>query len=416
MHKLLCFYKQFADRLHLHWVSHYRRVTGKPEKSGFSFSLYNSLPQISEQIWDNANTSADIFLSSSYLKAIEQASPENMCFRYAVIKKEDEILGIAYFQILKLDYRLHQSYSQRKNSVAKSTVFLQKIHNKIINTAGTKLLVCGNALISGEHGFCLSALPDEQALHVIAEIAHTIRKNANPRITATLIKDFCKDDEMNSKTLSQFGYHRFNAGPNMVIPIKKNWTTFDIYLNEMKPKYRKRVVSAMKKGSQIRRRSLALEDVIHYREELHNLYCGVVDSAKFKLFFLPPDFFISLKKHLENNFEIIGYFFENELIGFTTRIINGDIMEGYTHGLRYDINKEFELYQNFLLDDVRATISAQSSCINTGRTSIAMKSSIGAVPEEMTCFIRFSGGHSNHLIKPLFFFIKPANEYCRNPF
>jgi hypothetical protein len=416
MYKLLYFYKQFSGRLHLHWVSHYRRVTGKPEMSGFSFMLYNSISEISEQIWNKANASMDIFLSSSYLKAIEEAPPENMSFRYALIKKEDEILGIAYFQILTLDYRLHQSYSRRINSTSKSTAILQKIHNKIISTAGTTLLVCGNALISGKHGFCISTLPDEQALHVIAEIAHVIRKNASPRITATLIKDFCNNEALTSKILSQFGYYRFTAGPNMVVPIRKNWTTFDIYLNEMKPKYRKRAWSAIKKGSKIRRQSLSLEDAIRYRDELSNLYCGVVDNAKFKLFFLSPEFFISLKKHLENKFEFIGYFFENKLVGFTTRIINGNIMEGYTHGLHYGLNKEFELYQNFLLDDVKAAISAQSSSINAGRTSIAMKSSVGAVPEEMSCFIRFSGSHSNQLIKPLFLFIKPPNEYCRNPF
>jgi hypothetical protein len=416
MRKLLSFYKQFADRLHLHWVSHYRRATGKPEDSGFSFLIYNSISEISDQIWDKANTSVDIFLSTSYLKAIEEAPPENMSFRYAVIKKENEFLGIAYFQILTLDYRLHQSYSRRINNRLKSPAFLQKIHNTIISTAGTTLLVCGNALISGKHGFCLPTLPEQQALHVIAEIAHVIRKNADPRITATLIKDFCNNEELTSKILSQFGYHRFNAGPNMVVPIRKTWTTFDTYLNEMKPKYRKRVASAIKKGAIIRRQSLSLEDAIRYRNELSNLYCGVVDNAKFKLFFLSPEFFISLKKHLDNKFDFIGYFKEDKLVGFTTRIINGDTMEGYTHGLLYELNKEFELYQNFLLDDVNAAISAQSSCIKTGRTSIAMKSSVGAVPEDMTCFIRFSGSHSNQLIKPLFLFIKPSNEYCRNPF
>jgi hypothetical protein len=416
MRKLLYLHKQFADRLHLHWISHYRRATGKPEKSGFSFVLYKTISEIAEQIWDKANESNDIFLSTSYLSAIEHAPPENMSFRYALIKKEDKILGIAYFQLLTLNYRLHQPISKRKISSLNSADFLQKIHNKIIDTAGTTLLVCGNTMISGEHGFCLSALNYDQALHVIAEIAHMIRKEANPRIRATLIKDFCKNQEMTSEILPRFGYHRFNAGPNMVVPIQKSWTTFTTYLDAMKPKYRKRVMSAVKKGSKIRQQSFTLEEIINYRDELFNLYSGVVDNAKFKLFFLSPDFFISLKKHLDTNFECIGYFLENKLIGFTTRIINDDVMEGYTHGLLYDLNKEFELYQNFLLDDVRAAISIQSSSINTGRTSIAMKSSVGAVPEETTCFIRFSGSHSNQLIKPLFFFIKPSNEYCRNPF
>jgi hypothetical protein len=150
--------------------------------------------------------------------------------------------------------------------------------------------VCGNAMISGEHGFCLSTMPEEKALHVVAEIAHAIRKTANPRITATLIKDFYKKESMPSNILSQFGYHLFNAGPNMMVPMRKNWTTFEMYLNEMKPKYRKRAASAIKKGSKIRRQPLTLEDAIRYRDELFELYCRVVDNAKFKMFFLSPDY------------------------------------------------------------------------------------------------------------------------------
>jgi len=91
-------------------------------------------------------------------------------------------------------------------------------------------------------------------------------------------------------------------------------------------------------------------------------------------------------------------------------------MEGYSHGLDYEKNKDFELYQNFLLDDVRAAIERRSDSINAGRTSITMKSSVGATPREMVCYIGFSGKLSNQLIRPLFYFIKPKAEYCRNPF
>lgn len=415
MLKLLYLYKHLANRLHLRWIAHYSRVTGKPVESGYSFKLYNSISQLPLSVWDKANISGDIFLSSAYLTALEQAPPENMNFRYAIISKENVTIGIAYFQILALNYRLHQSPMQRIRK-KKTTTLVQKVHDKIINTAGTTLLVNGNAMISGEHGFCISMIPEEQALHIVAEIAHAIRKTANPRITATLIKDFYKKENMPSNILSQFGYHLFNAGPNMIVPIRENWTTFDMYLNEMKPKYRKRAVSATKKGLKVRRQFLTFGNMVRYREELFELYCKVVGNARFKMFFLSPDYLISLKRHLEDKFECIGYFIDNQIIGFTTRINNGNVLEGYTHGLLYDRNKEFELYQNFLLDDMKAAIESKSTYVNTGRTSIAMKSSIGAIPEEMVCYIRFSSGHTNHFIKPLLYFIKPESEYCRNPF
>jgi hypothetical protein len=414
MLKLLSTYNSITNKLYLRWAAHYSRVTGKPEPSSLSFNIYNSISQLPIDIWDNANACKDIFLSSAYLTALEQAPPSNMSFRYAVISKENKPVGIAYFQILGLNYRLHRSPIQLLASRKKS--LLQDIHNRIINTATFRLLICGNAMISGEHGFSMATIPTDSALHVIAEITHSLRKSSNPAITVTLIKDFYKQEGLPTNTLSKFGYYSFDAGPNMVIPIRKNWTTFDNYLNEMKSKYRKRATSAIKKGSLIHRQSLSLNDLIRYRDTLFALYCQVLNKAKFKIFFLSPDYFIELKRHLGDNFICDGYFLNTTMVGFTTRIFNGDILEGYSHGLLDERNKDFELYQNFLLDDVRAAITTKSVYVNNGRTSVAMKSSVGATPKEMVCYMRFSGGHSNHFVKPLFFFIKPSNEYCRNPF
>lgn len=413
MLNIISLHNSLANRLHLRLVSHYSRVSGKPTPSGYDFDIYESITQLPQARWDNANFENNLFLSSAYLTALEKAPPSNMKFRYAIIRKRSTVVGIAYFQILELNHRIHKSpmslYGNRKS-------LIRDIHDKIADTATFRLLVCGNALLSGEHGFSMKDLPDNLSLHVIAEIAYAIRKAATPRISVTLIKDFYNNHTSPGKVLSKFGFHSFDAGPNMVVKIRDGWTTFDNYLNEMKSKYRKRATSAIKKGSTIRRQNFSLEDIIKHRDTLFSLYAGVAGRAKFRIFVLPPDYFIELKRQLGEKFICEGYFSKTEMIGFTTRIINNDCMEGYTHGLDYEYNKEYELYQNFLLEDVKAAVSFKSSSINTGRTSTAMKSSIGAVPEEMTCYMRFSGKLSNQFIKPLFFFIKPKSEYCRNPF
>ena len=406
--------RSFANRLHLHWAAHYSRVTGKPSPSGFTFTLYDAIAQLPLDLWDSVNNNKDIFLSTAYLSALEQAPPANMKFRYAVVRKNSAPVGIAYFQIVELGPRLHKSPLQLLTAAKRS--LLQDIHNRIADTAVLRLLVCGNVMISGEHGFSMPAVSNESALRVVAEIAYALRKLSNPPITVTLIKDFYQQEASSKNILSRFGYHSFDAGPNMVIPIRRNWTTFDNYTNEMKSKYRKRVTSAIKKGAAILRQSFDLDDIVRYRDELFTLYCQVVDKAKFKIFFLSPDYFAGLKRHLGGKFVCEGYFSSSTLIGFTTRIINGDTLEVYSHGVRYEYNKEFELYQNFLLDDVRAAIAGQSLYVNTGRTSAAMKSSVGAIPKDIVCYMRFSGGHSNQFLKPLFYFIKSSGEYCRNPF
>jgi hypothetical protein len=414
MLKLLSLHNAFANKLHLRWASHYSRVTGKPASSGFSFTLYDSIAQLPKIVWDNTNNSKDIFLSTGYLTALEQAPPGNMSFRYVIISKENVPAGIAYFQILELNLRLHQSPLQLL--AAKKKSLLQGIHNKIADTATLRLLICGNAMISGEHGFCLAMDIKESALQVIAEIAYEVRKSIPHHISVTLIKDFYNRESLPHHVLSNYGFYSFDAGPNMAVPIRKSWLTFENYIDEMKPKYKKRALSAIKKGAPLKRRSLSLDEINHFKEQLYNLYCRVAENAKFRIFVLSPDFFVELKKQLGDRFICEGYFRDSELVAYTTRIFNGAILEGYSHGVNYEKNKEYEIYQNILLDDVRAAISSHAALINTGRTSIAMKSSTGAIPKDMTCYMRFSGKLSNHIIKPLFSFVKTSNELCRNPF
>jgi hypothetical protein len=367
-----------------------------------------------KDVWDSNNDSNDIFLSSAYLSALEQAPPENMEFRYAIISKDTTPVGIGYFQIVKLNHRLHRPPMELLRRKEKSLI--HDIHDRIADTATFRLLICGNAMLSGEHGFSMAKISQDTALHVIVEIAYALRISSPHHISVTLIKDFYKRQGLPTNILSQFGYHSFDAGPNMVVPIRKDWTTFDNYLSGMKPKYRKRAASAIKKGSAIHCQSMSLENIIKNKDELFVLYCQVVGKVGFKIFFLSPNYFIELKRRLGEKFICEGYFLNSKMVGFTTRIFNEAVIEGYSHGIDFEHNKEFELYQNFLLNDIKTAISTQSAYVNTGRTSVAMKSSVGAIPNEMSCYMRFSGGHFNQLLKPLLFFIKPSYEYCRNPF
>jgi hypothetical protein len=407
-------HRPWINKLRLRFAAHYSRVTGKPPATGFSFALFNSASQLPKDIWNKGTISRDIFLSSAYLTALEQAPPPNMQFRYAIISDKNIPVGIAYFQILELNHRLHRPPSRLFDKDKQS--FFREIHDKIADTATLRLLICGNALLSGEHGFSFMPGYQELALQAIAEISFDLRKSIPGHISVTLIKDFYNQGHLPHKNLLRYGYYSFDAGPNMVVPIRKSWLTFDHYLNEMKPKYRKRVVSALKKGSPVKPRPLTLDEMVRFKQKIYDLYCRMANKAKFKSFVLSPDFFIALKKQLGESFACEGYFLGPDMIGFTTRIINGVSIEGYSHGVNYETSKQYEVYQNILLDDVKAALSFNAEAINTGRTSIAMKSSIGAIPRDMTCYMRFSGRLSNHLIKPLFYFIKPPNEPWRNPF
>jgi hypothetical protein len=401
-------------RLYLSWSAHYSKVTGKPLPSGFSYTVYDSMAELPVDAWDQVNARQDIFLSSSYLQTLEQAPPKNMSFRYAIVSDNAGIIGIVYFQIIRLDDHVHRSIKKFLKIDEKPGT--EESESKGVEKAGIRLLVCGNAMLSGEHGFCFRNVPTERTMQVIAEIAYDIRTSFPGKIAITLVKDFYRQTGKPLKPLRPYGFSSFDAGPNMVVPIRPNWSTFEAYLNDMKPKYRKRAEGAIKKGKPIARRPLSLEEIILRSNELYDLYCRVADNAKFRIFSVSPDYFAELKRKLGDKFECVGFFINNEMIGFTTRIYNSGSIEGYIHGMRYEQNKSYELYQNILLDDVRAAITAGMPVVNTGRTSIAMKSSMGAVPKNMDCYMRFSGKISNQIFSHVMYFIKHSSESARNPF
>ncbi len=420
--RFLAAHTGFRNKVKLRWANHYHRVTGKPASSGLTFTIYESITKIPRDLWHNG-ASADLFLSHQYLTALEESSPDTMQYRYVVFYKEGpspdggEIpkpVAIAYFQILQLDPRVH--LSARRMAAAKKRTFLDTIHGKLSNAISHRVLVCGNALLSGEHGFSYRGIEESVALLGILEAAYSIRKSVKQGIAVTLIKDFYAQKKHSTEIFSRFGFYGFDAGPNMVVPMREYWKTFDDYLSCMKSKYRKRTLSAIKKGAGATKRTLDADEIESRKKELFSLYCNVVDKSKYKLFVLNMDYFVSLKRRLGERFVCDGYFMGDTMIGFTTRIFNNGQMEGYTHGLSYELNKTFELYQNFLFDDIKAAIASNCFRINTGRTSAAMKSSAGAVPENMICFMRFSGRLSNQFVKLLFYFVRPPLEYCRNPF
>jgi len=407
-------HKIVANNLKRRAVAHHSRVSGKPTPSGLDFVVYKTISSVPLDIWDGCNRDNDIFLSSDYLLALEQAPPANMQFRYVIFTNKGNPVAIGYFQILTLNHRLHRP-AMHFLRMRKRTI-ISDFHTKIADTISHHILVCGNALLSGEHGYAAAVSDENQVIHALAEAAYAIRKSAENHISVILIKDFYDRSTRKANVLSLFGYYPFDAGPNIIVPISENWTSFDEYLKQMKAKYRKRATSAIKKGAAIHRQTLNLDEITEHKDALYALYSEVVDKSKLRLFFLSPDYIIGLKKNIGDQFVCDGYFEGENIIGFTTRIINGHTMEGYTHGMRYEQNKTYELYQNFLLDDIKAAITAKCSQINTGRTSIAMKSSVGGVPDNMKCYIRSTGRLSNQLIKPLFCVIKPSYEYCRHPF
>ena len=405
---------RISDHIKEHFSGHHDEFQFKKPLSKYDIAIFNSIDSVPKDIWNSINLNNNIFLQTTYLKALESAPPLGMEFRYAIIYDGNLPVAIVNCQIIKL---VANQYGLLEETPEFCPVHrnVLKIFKNIKDKISFRVLVCGNAL----HGFLyLPTVDVAEVFNGLASALYKIQSEAKhgEEIDGILIKDFYKESHLPLDMLEKSGYYSFPIGPNMIVPIKESWNSFEQYLSEMLPKYRSKVKSAIKKSSQLTREILTLVDIVYYREILHELYLQVHNKSNFRIATQNPRIFEEFKKQMGEMFSIEAYFHEGVMVGFTTRFICGGIVEGDAHGINYEQNKKFEIYQNILFDDVRAGIDNKVKFVNYGRTSEEMKSSLGAVPYDTICFIQAK----NHILKkiiPSFLkFVAPKKVHYRNPF
>ena len=167
----------------------------------------------------------------------------------------------------------------------------------------------------------------------------------------------------------------------------------------------------------IDKKKLSLEDIILHEDTLYNLYEHVAKNAPFNTFFLAKNHFRILKEQLGADFLFYGYFLEEKLIGFSTLIKNGTVMDTYFLGYDDKIQKEKMLYLNMLYDMVAYSINNGFQEIIFARTALEIKSSIGAKAVDMFGFIKHETQIIDRCIGRIFNYLEPDVTWKeRNPF
>ncbi len=122
------------------------------------------------------------------------------------------------------------------------------------------------------------------------------------------MKDFYNNERFSPEDTCRHKFTEFSVQPNMRLDIRSNWQSPDDYLNDLKSKYKVRTRRTLKKLEGVIKRELSEEDLIFYKDRMHELYKTIATKASFNLFILNESYFYSLKKHLKEKIDIIGYF------------------------------------------------------------------------------------------------------------
>ncbi|MDX1685331.1 MAG: GNAT family N-acetyltransferase [Saprospiraceae bacterium] len=382
--------------------------------------IFNRISEIRD-MWNDLAPN-NIFLQDAYLSVVERYPPKGLTPFYALVRDDEgQYVGKIYFQLKK--FKAQESLTFEKGSKCPSFFSTLGYYLKeyVAKKVEFKALGCGNLMLSGQHAFYFREDIPKVEQHIVVDMAIKelsellSSKDENPSVV--LLKDFPEDEAFTKKTGVGTQFYDFKVQPNMVLDIREDWESLDDYLSAMTSKYRVRYKRAKKKQGQIYTRELNYEEIVDNKDRMFDLYTEIANGAGFNLFILSPDYIPELKRVLRGNVQITGYYKGDNLIGYTTLIKNGDETEAHFLGFENDLNYKHQLYLNMLYDMVDTSIQWGVEKLNFSRTAMEIKSSVGAEPVPLNCYIRHQKAIRNKFLPHLFDYLKPDEDWIqRHPF
>lgn len=371
--------------------------------------------------WDAAAPGHNFFLQRPYLAVLEAYPPKGMRFAYIVFYKADRPVGVSVCQIQH--FNAGENIQKPAKSALKRCFFTnlsQWFKQWVATKASAELLICGNLLLSGEYGYYFNPEAVQEAEIPLMledawqEVIRLMERNGL-KVPVVLLKDVPARRPALEQGLVQNDFVAFEIQPcmRMALPFKD----FDAYLAAMSTKYRTRAKRAFKKAVGIEKKELSLSDIQRESRVIFQLYSAIAQNAGFNMVQLNPGYLIALKRELGAQFRMFAYYEQEKLIAFYTLIRNGDEMEAHFLGYDRELNHDRQLYLNILYDIVRLAIESGAHSINFARTALEIKSSVGAEPRPLFCYLRHEDPLKNRVTERLLDYLNPVEVWRqRHPF
>ena len=377
--------------------------------------FFSSIDQISPKIWKGLQCAKNIYFNPAFLKAVEKNHPE-IVFSYVVlIDKNSNPIAFATIQIV--NFHIDDIKNDLELLIRKLKNIGRKLHI-LPNKKPLKILISGNTFVSGEHGIFIKKNQNKKIIikELAKAILHFVNANKKIKIDAFLLKDFRNKSLFISNELRDYNYHPFSVEQNMMLKLDENWHVFEDYLASMKTKFRVKARKAFLRSTNIKIENVTPENIDIQLPKMTALYKKVVDNADFNLGNFNLNSFKDLKKNLGNNYILKTYWLDDNIVGFISGVINQKSLDAHFVGINYELNKEHAIYQRMLYDYIEIGIEKKLNRINFGRTASEIKSSVGAVPQDLTMYIRHKKSITNKILKLFLQRIQPTPFQQKFPF
>jgi hypothetical protein len=288
--------------------------------------------------------------------------------------------------------------------------------NTLFRQHPLRVLFCGNIFLSGEYGIFLQDGENKtDAFQVIAKALKQLSKNTK-KLHALFVKDFEENSLKITNQLYDFDYASMTVEPNMIINLKPEWQSFKDYKSALKSKYRVKANKADSKSKTLKTLFFSEADIKKHLKSLQDLYQNTIDNADFNAQILNLETYVHLKSAFPELFFVKGYFLGEQLVGFLSAMHNQSHLDAHFIGIDYTLNKTYAIYPRILNDYVKLGLEVGATQINLGRTATEIKSTLGAVPQGLTCYCRHKRNLPNLILKPFITNVKIKTFKQHYPF
>jgi predicted N-acyltransferase len=394
-----------------------------------TFTIAESITTLNTAAWDVAAQSSSFFLSSHYLRGMEDLLPHNITPRYALISvgagTSARVIACVYMQIVEIglaQLRNNKVAGEARASPLKkiATAMAAKTTERHGERINQHVLTCGNFLTYGQHGVAIANGADVDLVwHGVAEVLYRVRAADAIRSKThfVLIKDLHVPFATAAKQLEHLSYRYVETEPNMVLELNPTWKTYEDYVASLSSKYRANLRNLILKpfedsGGRVE----LLTDLAPHRDRLFALYQAVQANAKVRPFMLREEYFEGLQRLAGDNLRVTAAMQHGSIIGFIVTLRDGDTAIAYHIGFDRDAAESLPVYLRLLHASIDASITMGAKRISFGRTALEPKAALGAKPQPFAVLVRHRQPILNKLIKSLLLNIEHAEPPERNPF
>lgn len=385
-------------------------------KQSNTILYFNKIDEIPEKVWKTLDCKKNSYFHHDFLNSLEKNNPQLTFFYVVLTDKQNNAIAFASTQIINF-YIDDIQYDSR--SILKTIVSVGRKVKILPKEKPLRILNCGNTFVSGEHGIFIKKNQNKRVL--LRKLAKAILNytqdyyKQNP-IDIFIMKDFLEESLPISNELISLGYYAFNVEPNMKLSLNTDWNNFDDYLNSLKTKFRIKAKKALQLSRDLIVKEVTSNNIDDQLKKMTHLYKRVASKASFNLGEFRLSTYKDLKDKLNDSYILKSYWLEDKMVGFMSGIINDKTLDAHFVGIDYSLNRQYAVYQRMLYDYIYIAIKNEIKILNFGRTASEIKSSVGAIPEHLTIYIRHKKSITNKFLKLFLLKIQPTEFNQKFPF